>query len=81
MYSGTMPGMSNAFATPADFACARNQHAEQRLEHGRLTRSIGANQQGDFTLARVQRELVEDREARRVAGDDAFEFDDILGHH
>ena len=30
-------------------------------------------------LARVERGLVQDREARRVAGDDLVEFDDLLG--
>jgi hypothetical protein len=66
-------------ALEANFAGTRRQQAEQRFKHGRLARAIGADQERDLALACVERRLVEDREARRVAGDDLVELDGLFG--
>ena len=70
----------DSLALEADLAAARNQHAEQRLENGRFARAVWPDQQRDLALAGVERQLVEDRDARRISGDDSIEFDDALGH-
>ena len=45
----------------------------------RLAGAVRADQQRDLAGARIERRLVQDREARRVAGDDVLEFDDRPG--
>ncbi len=70
----------DALALEADFAGARDEHAEQRLQHRRLAGAVGADQQRDLAPARVERRLVQDREARRIPGDDLVELDDLVGH-
>src|SRR6185312_14411766 len=67
-------------AFEADLAAARHKHAEKRLQHRRLARAVRPDQQRDLRLARIERQLVQDRNARRVAGDDAIEFDDGFGY-
>ena len=70
----------DALAFEAHLARPRDQHAEQRLQHRRLAGAVGSDQQRDLALPRIQRRLVQDREARRVPGNDLLEFDDLFAH-
>src|SRR5215471_18851082 len=70
----------DALSLEPDLAGARHEYPEQRLQHRRLPGAIGPDQQRDLPLAGVERRLVQDREARRVASDDPIEFDDPAVH-
>src|SRR4030095_9034502 len=56
------------------------QQAEQLLEDRRLAGAVRPDQQRDLALARVERRLVEDGEARRIPGNDLVELDDFFAH-
>ena len=64
----------DALALEADLARTRNEHPEQRLQHGRLSGAVRTDEQRNLRLARVEGQLVEDRQARRIARDDLVEF-------
>src|SRR5262249_49492419 len=49
---------------------ARREQPEERLERGRLAGAVGADEKRDLAVARLEAELVQDGERRRVAGDD-----------
>src|SRR5439155_21929630 len=70
----------DALALETDLARTRNEHAEQRLQHRRLAGAVRTDQQSDLALARVEREIVQDRKAGRIPGDDFLEFNDLLVH-
>src|SRR5438094_7756325 len=70
----------DALALEPDLARTRNEHAEQSLQYRGLAGAIRTDQQRDLALARVERELVQDRQAGRISRDDFLEFDDLLGH-
>jgi hypothetical protein len=70
----------DAFSFEPDLARARHEDSEQRLQHRRLARAVRSDQQRDLALPRIERRLVQYREARRIPGDDLVEFDDRVRH-